>query len=393
MKILHLLGDLHLPRNPDNEGASGVVRAALEIARAQVRLGHSVHVAAIGHDAWQCEWEGVRLMRLEMAPWARLNVDRRVFDFRRHLPYMALTSRRTFDVVHGHIYSYMRFLRAKQRIVHLHNDFSLEPADLDTIRRNSSAQVAVSQFVARQLERSLGGSGQVHVVYNGVDTTCFDSRRHQQRAAELRRQWGVEDGDVAFLFAGAIVPEKGVIHFARAFARLSETNTRAHLVLAGSSELWRGTMKQGRKRTSYEDDVNEVLRKPLQNHRAHLLGKVASLQMPAVYTASDVVVVPSTCREGFGLVALEAMASERAVIASNSGGLAELVDGQNGIPVPPGDEIALESAMRTLANDTGLRSVLGKAGGQKSRQFSWDIAARQLDAIYRGIAVEQPRRL
>jgi glycosyltransferase involved in cell wall biosynthesis len=107
--------------------------------------------------------------------------------------------------------------------------------------------------------------------------------------------------------------------------------------------------------------------------------------MPAVYNASDAVVVPSVCREAFGLVALEALAAGRPVIASSTGGLVEIVNEHNGILVPPGDEAGLEAAMRALSGDLALRRRLGRAARQHAQQFSWGGAAGQLDAIYQDI--------
>ena len=78
-------------------------------------------------------------------------------------------------------------------------------------------------------------------------------------------------------------------------------------------------------------------------------------------TAADVIVVPSR-GEGLGLVAVEALACGRPVVASNVGGLPEIVkDGETGLLVPPGDVAALRGAIERLADDR-LRKRLGAAG-------------------------------
>jgi glycosyltransferase involved in cell wall biosynthesis len=399
MKILHLLGDRNLPRDPDDAAVGGVVRAPLELARAQVSLGHEVSIAIVGKETWQATWHGVQLVGLAMVPWARVRVNERRLDFRQHLPYVFFTRRHTFDIVHGHLYLYMRFLRAKRRVVHLHGDplykgsrnegIDLKPADFARIVRYSDAQVAVSKFVANELELSLGGLGNVHVVSNCVETARFNPEHQKEAGLRLRRAWGVQNGEIVFLFAGAIVPEKGVIHLARAFTRLAVHTPRVHIVLAGTSGIWGGALEQHGVHADYEHEVRRALQVAIEAGRVHFLGKVPAAEMPGVYAASDVVILPSVCREGFGLVILEALASERPVIASSTGGLVETVNEQNGILVPPGDEAGLEAAMRTLAIDHDLRRRLGIAARQQARCFSWENAARQLDNIYRSIAARR----
>src|SRR5439155_15062333 len=137
--------------------------------------------------------------------------------------------------------------------------------------------------------------------------------------------------------------------------RLAADLPDVHLALAGASGLWGGPLAAQGVHDDYEDTVRHALRAPLAAGRAHLLGKVPASDMPAVYAAGDLVVIPSVCREAFPLTALEALASERPVIASAAGGLVEVVNEHNGILAPPGDEAALEAAMRALVADRARR--------------------------------------
>lgn len=105
------------------------------------------------------------------------------------------------------------------------------------------------------------------------------------------------------------------------------------------------------------------------------LGALPSAELAAQYRTARVVAVPSR-REGFGLVAAEAAASGRAVVASATGGLPDVVaDGVNGVLVPPGDVDALAAALRDI--DSGL----GASGPASVAWLHPDaIAARNLDA-------------
>lgn len=395
MRILHILGDRKLPRDPTAEGSSGIVRAVLEIARAQATLGHQVTVAAIARTSWKGDWEGVHLRRLPVLPWAQLAIVGKRIDFRHHLPFVWLTRSQPFDVVHGHSYGYLRFLRAQVRVAHFHGDpffrggaderLDLSPTDLAVIRRATDVQLTVNACFAREIEQRLNGGAHVRVIYNAVDTSRFCSNERPVEALGLRQKWGVGKADVVFLFAGAVVPDKGVIHLAHAFAHVATRAPFAHLVLAGTSDLWGGSADRQPHSPSYEDQVVQTLRPAINAGQVHLLGKVGYADMPAAYAASDALILPSIVREGCPLVVLESMAAGRAVIASNVGGIPEIVDAQTGILVPPGDEERLADAMWSLLNDRDRLAKLGAYASQKAKAYSWDAVAKQLDSIYLGV--------
>jgi glycosyltransferase involved in cell wall biosynthesis len=93
-------------------------------------------------------------------------------------------------------------------------------------------------------------------------------------------------------------------------------------------------------------------------------------------------VLPSR-QEPLGIVNHEAMAASKAVIASRTGGVPEIVvDGETGLLVPPGEVEPLTWALRRLAGDLGLRARLGVAGRQRVRQFTWDALAAAYRQVY-----------
>ena len=101
------------------------------------------------------------------------------------------------------------------------------------------------------------------------------------------------------------------------------------------------------------------------------------------YARAAVVVVPSH-REGYGMVAREAMAYGRAVVASDVGGLRDAIDHEvNGLLVPPRDVHALRAAIERLLDDPELRDRLGRAAREKAvREWSPDAAGKALAAAY-----------
>src|SRR5262249_44970467 len=101
--------------------------------------------------------------------------------------------------------------------------------------------------------------------------------------------------------------------------------------------------------------------------RVLFTGALTHEHLPAAYREADVVVVPSIVdrsgdRDGLPNVVLEAMASARAIVASDVGAIASAVhDGSTGLLVPPRDEHALSSALARLARSVALRDALGAA--------------------------------
>lgn len=399
MRILHIVGAATLPRDPDAESGSGVARAALEIARAQANRGHKVTVSAICDHAWTTTWRGVHLVGLPPARFARIHCGDREIDLRLHLPYVLYSRLHQFDVIHGHLYPYLRFLRSPRRVAHFHSDpffvgssnegIDMKPADFISVERFTHAQVAVSQFVAGEVKRGLGRDDEVSVVYNGVDRDHYDPSRRRQEGARVRAEWGLTPEDVVFLFIGAVAPEKGLLPLAQAFSSVLSQIPNVYLAIAGSSSLWGSSIvnsapgSHAATTTQYDRAVREELASALRQRRSRFVGKAPFFAIPALYAASDAVVVPSVWREGFGLVALEAMASARPVIASRVGGLPEIVSVKSGILVEPGGTTELAAAMASLATSRDLRRRMGAAAREEARGYSWAEAAKCLEGVYR----------
>jgi glycosyltransferase involved in cell wall biosynthesis len=107
----------------------------------------------------------------------------------------------------------------------------------------------------------------------------------------------------------------------------------------------------------------------------------------ALYAEADIVAVPSIWHEPFGLVAVEAMAHARPVVASDCGGLADIVrPGQTGFLAPPNNAPALAERLRMLLDDAPLRQRLGDEGRRvAAAEYDWE---RVIDTRYRPLIEE-----
>ena len=186
--------------------------------------------------------------------------------------------------------------------------------------RRADAVIAVSDFLRRELEAKIpDAEGKVHVIDSGVDLTRFAHRD----PAPLRAELGWERPGTHYLCVGTLDERKNVVRLADAFARLDEGS----LVFAGDGPL-RGQL-EGRE-------------------RVRLLGRVAHEKVADLIAASDVVCQPSLI-EPFGQAVLEALASERPVVATRIGGPAELVTPETGVLVDPGSVESIAAGLAAAA--------------------------------------------
>jgi glycosyltransferase involved in cell wall biosynthesis len=123
---------------------------------------------------------------------------------------------------------------------------------------------------------------------------------------------------------------------------------------------------------------------PLRNGVPDAVGFSPPERLGPYFERAAVVVCPSR-REGYGVVAREAMAYGRPVVASAVGGLLDAVeDGITGVLVPPRDPRALREALERMLDDPALRARLGEAARRRAEErFSWQAAAEATIAVYR----------
>ena len=98
-------------------------------------------------------------------------------------------------------------------------------------------------------------------------------------------------------------------------------------------------------------------------------------------------VLPSICLDACPTTVLEAMASGRPVVATTTGGIVDMiVDGENGLLVPPGDEYKLAEAMGRLLNDADLRARLAAGARERIQGFTASAVVERLEAVYARVA-------
>ena len=232
--------------------------------------------------------------------------------------------------------------------------------------RRAARVIAVSEFTRGDVIDRYGlDPGKVVAIPNGVGERF---RPLPEAEARVHDRFGINRPYM--LCVGALQPRKNVPIAIEAYSRLMGRGTDCELVVAGGD------------RGGRLDVLDAILRTRLTG-RVHLVGHVEDAEMPALYSAARALVFPSLY-EGFGLPALEAMASGTPVIASNTTGLAEVV-GDAGVTVDPRSAEDLAEAMGRILDDAALRERLVAAGLARASDFTWARAAAATAGVYRDV--------
>jgi starch synthase len=286
-------------------------------------------------------------------------------------------------VVTSHSLEPMRRWKAEQ----LGGGYALSSFCEQLALENADAVVAVSGQMRSDILASYPAidPGRVHVIHNGIDSEVY---RPSSETGVLDRLGIAADRPIV-LFVGRITRQKGIVHLLRAAQSIDE---RAQLVLCAAApdttEIARefqelvSTLEQTRQGVFW---VDAMLTRP---ELIQLLSRATVFVCPSVY-------------EPFGLVNLEAMACETPVVASQTGGIPEIVtEGETGYLVPVGSSGLsgepkdpsrfaqdLAGRINSLIKNPSLARSMGAAGRLRViEQFSWASAADKTAALYAEVA-------
>ncbi len=347
----------------------GVASHVVELGRALAHLNHTVHVITLplgGQRQRLTTWQDMQVHRPWWIPKAKP-----LFTILMRKFLKGLIQKESIDILHVHG---LRPLEASRNLpvpVIFTNHTS---GYLARIEKGPAEQTRMQKRMAHiqhvlapseelaEATRKVGYTNPVDFIQNGVDTDrfCTDS-------STIRAEKGIKDDETVILLARRLVEKNGVIGYAEAVGHLKDLPVR--LLFAGD----------GPDRSTVEHHLQEGG----MMEKAIFLGNVDNNQMPDIYRAADMSVLPSR-REATSITGMESMATALPLVGTRVGGIPFIVEHEkSGLLVPPNDPKALGEAMRTLAENAPLRRRMGMAARQMAEErFDWRRIAETTAAIY-----------
>ncbi|MGN0984497.1 MAG: glycosyltransferase family 4 protein, partial [Gemmiger sp.] len=249
-----------------------------------------------------------------------------------------------------------RMFGRRRCLAHLHGQTAGSPA-MDSIY---GGVLALSAFIRDEyLKTSALDPRRAYILPN-----CVDTRRFTPGPAPegLRAGLGFAESDFVVLFCGRLEPDKGIHKLLEAMAAVPES--RIKLLIVGSPFF--GRTQQSAFLRKLEQQAKAL------GDRVQFTGYIPNESLPQYYRLADLVCVPTMVEEAAGLVAVEAMACGRPVLATRSGGMPEYLAGSEAVLVDRSDDVIgqLAWAIRMLAEHPALCAQMGDAGARRAQAFS-----------------------
>ena len=373
----------------------GLARHVRKLSEALVGLGVEVHVLTRGGEQATIEEEmaGVQIHRIveperptdlaEFVTWVeRMNADMLAAG-------VELGDRFDFDLVHGHDWLVAgacdhlarRFNAPLVTTIHA-TEFGRHQGWVDKhpqshihgvekwIVNRSDRVIACSHFMREQIADIFGvEEGRISVIPNGIDPDDLPAEDPVE-LARLRAQFADPDENLVLLI-GRLVYEKGFQLALEAMPAVIEKLPNTRFLVAGSG--------------THEAELHKQAKDLGLMEHGTFLGWIGDDVLHSLYRIADLTVVPSIY-EPFGLVALEAMASECPCIAADTGGLREVVPIEGaGLRFRASDPEHLAEAAIQVLGDPELSKRMIEEGLAHIRRFDWDEIGEQTLDLYEGL--------
>ena len=205
--------------------------------------------------------------------------------------------------------------------------------------------------------------GEYVIIPNGIDVKGFGD--------DQVKPWPCyQDGKLNILFVGRLEKRKGFRFLLRAFQRVKVLMPQTRLIVVGD----------------YDEDDKQPFVEYVREHRLAdvcFVGWVPYEDLPRYHRSCHIFCAPSTGSEGFGLILLEAMAAGKPIVTCDIPGYRTVMaDGQEGLTVPPENELYLAQALIRLLRDPAAREVMGQRGRAKAQAYAWHRVSEQVLIYY-----------
>jgi len=366
----------------------GIARHCLGLSKALAKLGHEVYVITLefpGTPLFE-DVDGVKVHRV-LIELGHPNFIIWTFIFNHFMEKKVAELSRSvkFDIIHIHDWltaeagvSSKHFLnKSLVSTVHstevgrsqgLHNPDSFLIDGIEWWMTYEAKRVIVcSNSVKWELESHFNlPHDKVTVIPNGVEISNFNLNINRE---EVKRRYGIKPNERIVLFIGRLVPQKGVDTLIKAVPLIIQRHRDAKILIAGD----------GWSRTYLEELAKSM---GLGDH-VRFLGFISDWELADLMVAADVLVVPSVY-EPFGIVALEGMAAGTPVVATNIGGLSEIIEhDKTGVLVYPRNPESIAWGVNRVLSDRKYADWLVRNARKKVLEaYSWEEIAKRTVEVY-----------
>ncbi|WP_394754518.1 glycosyltransferase family 4 protein [Crenothrix sp.] len=289
---------------------------------------------------------------------------------------------RNFDVVYLHnepnILLFLQKRTGQKIVLHMHNDHLSTYLFRPFYRRalaKADTVLCVSDYIRRQAVTHFPEyAARFQVLFNSTDPQVFKPYG-EEALRQLNGVVHLDSNKRYLLYVGRLTPVKGVHILIEAFRSIHQQMPDVQLIITGSSFFG------GAAKTAYEQEL-VTLAEPV-NEAIIFTGFLPHEKLKYLYSAVDLIVLPSTWQDPCPLVVLEAMASGTCLISSAVGGIPEILEtGKNGILVEPGDVSALANAVFSTLNAPEMMTKMENTARQKIiAGYTWERLVSELEPI------------
>jgi len=368
----------------------GIARHCEGLAKALSRQGHEVHVVTLDLPGipYYEEIDGVKIYRTaaelghpNFITWTLLFnhfLEKRMADLSKEVEY---------DVLHVHDWltapagiSFKHFLK-KPMVLTVHSTeygrSSLHSPDsyaIDGIEWWSTYEadkiIVTTEFMRREVcDHFHAPWEKAKIIPNGINLKKFPDS--VDRGA-IRRRYGIQDHEKLVLCVGRLVPQKGIEYLIKAVPRVVQRHHEAKFIIVGDGWL--------------KSHLEHVARSSGHEWKISFTGFIPDSELVALLMSADVLVVPSIY-EPFGIVALEGMAAKVPVVATQVGGLGEIIEhDKTGILVHSRNHESLAWGVNRVLSDSGHSKWLIENALEKvQKTYSWESIAMKTVKVYKEV--------
>lgn len=383
----------------------GIARVVYDISRTLLKDGHEVTVVTYkeGDAPYYEEDKGVKIYRVDnyminpnnFIDWImqmNFNMVAKVNEI--------IQEQGNFDVIHAHdwLVAYCaKTIKNSYNIpivstIHateagrnsgIHDEQQRYINDTEWMLTYESSEVIVnSNYMKNELQRLFGlPYEKINVIPNGVNLNLFNG---VERDYNFRRKYAM-DNEKIILFMGRLVYEKGIQHLISAMPKILRGYHDTKLVICGKGGM--------------QGELQRQVEAMGIGNKVYFAGYMNGKEVQKMYKAADIAVFPSTY-EPFGIVALEAMLSEKPIVVSDIGGLNEIVEHKvNGMKAYCGNPNSIADSILELLYDHKLcADITRKAKNKVRNEYNWNKIAQDTHftyqkAICQSMAEKQKREL